>query len=60
MQPKNTHGITDAPTPPQGKTHGHPQPVVDAPSAPKTVTDHEHGSTGKPVAADEERKAKPA
>jgi hypothetical protein len=67
MKSENSKGITDAPTPPQGKTHGHPQPAVTPPVAPKTVTDHEHGSTGKAVPAstsseecDAEREGKPA
>jgi hypothetical protein len=57
-------GLTDAPTPPQGRTPQHEQTRGDKPSAPKTapktVTDHEHGSTGKPPAsATQGRDARP-
>jgi len=48
-------GLTDAPTPKQGRIPQREQTTGDKPSAPstapKTVTDHRHGSKGKPPAA---------
>jgi hypothetical protein len=55
MQTDNSKGTTVAPTPKQGQT---PTPQQTggggaAPDSPKTVTDHQHGSTGKPAGCDE-------
>jgi hypothetical protein len=46
MQSNHSNGTTVAPTPEQGKTPEHQQTEVDSPVAPKTVTDHAHGSKG--------------
>ena len=57
MQIENPKATIVAPTPKGGESHRPTPAGGDAQSAPKTVTDHKHGATGKPAQSSAPTKA---